>query len=255
MSDASEEPRKRRWRCLLSVLGLLILLVVLLWRPVQEAREMALFASCSGQEKMTGLALLNYENQNHHYLPAYLADKEGRPAHSWRVLLLPQQECGDLYEQYRFNEPWNSPHNRQIAAGLPIGMSGIYPMYHCGCDRDSDKLDTSYVMVVGPDTISAGTNARKQKECTDGTSYTIGYAEMSESGIPWMEPRDLKYEEMSFRINDPQGRGLRSNHPRGVNAMFLDGTVRTLPRDIDSEVLKSAFRFSDGKNISAILDY
>ena len=59
-----------------------------------------------------------------------------------------------LYEQYRFNEAWSSPHNRDLAGGLPIGMSGVYPCYHCGSDRDSDGLDTSYVVVVGPNTVS-----------------------------------------------------------------------------------------------------
>ena len=30
-----------------------------------------------------------------------------------------------LYERYRFDEPWNGPHNRKLEGGLPVGMSGI----------------------------------------------------------------------------------------------------------------------------------
>jgi prepilin-type processing-associated H-X9-DG protein len=194
-----------------------------------------------------------YEYSKNHFPPAYLADEKGRATHSWRVLLL-ELDDPPLYEQYRFSEPWNGPHNKMIAEGLPIGMSGVYPMYHCASDDHSDRFDTSYVMVVGPDTVSSGANARTKEECTDGTSCTIALGEMSESGIPWMEPRDLKFEEMSFRLNDPHGRGLRSRHPAGVNALFLDGTVRTLHEDIDPELLKSLFQFSDGKDCRAIWD-
>ena len=52
----------------------------------------------------------------------------GDPAHSWRVLWRMLLMEGDfLSKEYRFDEPWNSLHNKTLAAGLPIGMSGIYP--------------------------------------------------------------------------------------------------------------------------------
>ncbi|HEV3023824.1 MAG TPA: DUF1559 domain-containing protein, partial [Pirellulales bacterium] len=43
--------------------------------------------------------------------PAFVADDEGKPMHSWRVLILPFIEQQPLYDQYDFSEPWNGPHN------------------------------------------------------------------------------------------------------------------------------------------------
>ncbi len=205
--------------------------------------------------KFFGLDIHNYHDVNHHFPPAYLTDKEGRPAHSWRVLLLPYCEENALYERYNFDEPWNSPHNRTLADGLPIGMSGVYPWYHCASDRNSNKLHTSYVMVVGPNNFSAGSTTTKIKDFTDGTAHTIALAEMSKSGIHWMEPRDLKFDEMSFIINDPNGQGLRSEHPTVVNVLFADGTVHVIHKDVDPEVLKSNFMISGRKNWTPLDDY
>jgi uncharacterized protein DUF1559 len=51
--------------------------------------------------------------------PAYIADAEGKPLHSWRVLLLPFLEQRELYEQYDFDEPWDGPNNRKLLAQRP----------------------------------------------------------------------------------------------------------------------------------------
>ena len=37
--------------------------------------------------------------------PAYLADRDGKPMHSWRVLILPFLEQQELYRAYHFDEP------------------------------------------------------------------------------------------------------------------------------------------------------
>jgi hypothetical protein len=156
-----------------------------------------------------------------------------------------------LYRQYRFDEPWDSPHNRAVAGGLPIGMSGVYPMYHCASDRDSDPLDTSYVTIVGRDAYSPGPMGRKLEELTRGTSNTIAIAEMAESGIPWMAPRDLSFDTMSFKINDRSGVGIRSKHSGGACVAMADGSTRGLAKDTDPEVVKNLCKVSDREDPSS----
>ena len=66
--------------------------------------------------------MYGYHEMKGHFPPAYVADVQGRPAHSWRVLLL-QSGMETLYERYHFDEPWDGPRNRSLANGLPFGMS------------------------------------------------------------------------------------------------------------------------------------
>ncbi len=65
------------------------------------------------------LALQNYHDDYGSFPPAYIPDKDGKPMHSWRVLLLPYLERRTLYEKYRFDEPWNGPNNRKLALEKP----------------------------------------------------------------------------------------------------------------------------------------
>ena len=39
--------------------------------------------------------------------------------HSWRVLLLPYLDQLELYNAYRFDEPWDGPNNRLLADRMP----------------------------------------------------------------------------------------------------------------------------------------
>ena len=46
--------------------------------------------------KQLGLAVHNYAQQYRCFPPAYIADKNGKPMHSWRVLILPYLDQGAL---------------------------------------------------------------------------------------------------------------------------------------------------------------
>jgi hypothetical protein len=251
MSTSSEHQAIRPSSCLRNIIAVIVILLflgALLIPAVQNARESANRASCIGQFKFFTLGMLDYYQGQGCFPPAYFASRDGRPAHSWRIMSL-FHDIEPLYKQYRFDEPWNSAHNRTIAAGLPVGMSHICPWYHCPCDTESDKLDTSYVWVVGKGTISAGPTSTRIGDITGGTSNTIMVVEMAESGIPWMEPRDLNFDTMSFRINDPVGVGIRSKHPGVAGVGMCDGSVRSIGQDIDPEVVKAMLTIAGGEKV------
>jgi prepilin-type processing-associated H-X9-DG protein len=80
---------------------------------------------------------------------------------------------------------------------------------------------------------------------------------MSESGIHWMEPRDLQFDQMEFNIYAPtplrssSGRGSRqalsSAHPGGIQAVFADGHVDFLPTKTSREVLREMLLIGEGE--------
>ena len=67
----------------------------------------------------------------------------------------------------------------------------------------------------------------------------IVVVEIGESDIPWYEPRDLRIDTMSFRINDPDPSKpcIGSRLSRGAIVGFADGHVEFLPEDTAPEKL------------------
>ncbi|MDG3007039.1 sigma-70 family RNA polymerase sigma factor [Paludisphaera mucosa] len=83
------------------------------------ARPTAAASPSEANLKRILLALHNYYSTNECFPPAAIRGADGRPLLSWRVALLPYLEAGDLYNQFRLNEPWNSPHNGPLLARMP----------------------------------------------------------------------------------------------------------------------------------------
>jgi prepilin-type processing-associated H-X9-DG protein len=228
------------------VTGLVALgvLVAKFWLPaVSDARE-SLRLQCMGNLNQLALAMRQYEVANGCFPPAFIPDKNGRPKHSWRVLLLPYLGQQDLYDRYRFDEPWDSPHNRTIT-DLAIGL------YQCPAEAATKQPLTNYMMVVGPHTISSGSESRKIAEITDGLANTIMLVEVADSATWWAEPNDLHFDRLSYAINGSKRQGISSAHPHGANVAFCDGTVRFLEDSTNPQLVKALLTIDGGERIPA----
>ena len=218
------------------------ILAALLLPAVGAAREAARRSMCSNNLKQIGLALHNYHDTYRCFPPAYIPDEDGQPMHSWRVLILPFLEAGALHDAYNFDEPWDSPNNLALANMMPT-------TYRCPSDTQSGDSETSYTMIVGPETISDGPKATKMAEITDGTSNTILVVEAAGSGINWMDPRDLDAAQISHLVNDPVDGGVESEHMGGANVLFCDGAVTFLSESIDPELMKAMSTIAGGEAV------
>jgi hypothetical protein len=187
------------------------------------------------------LAVANYHDQHGQYPPAYLADAQGRPAHSWRVLLLPYLEHQDLYRQYSFDEPWDGPHNRRLAARMP-------EVYALDGEHAPGRSTTNYLAVVGPETVWPSPGQRTKQDVTDDPSKTILIVENLGMGVHWMEPRDLAFARMNFAINSPDG--VSSKYVDSA-VVLLDGNVRRLQQDLPPATLKAMLTIAGGESIGA----
>jgi prepilin-type processing-associated H-X9-DG protein len=218
--------------------------IALLLPAVQAAREAARRSQCTNNLKQLALAMHNYHDAYQTFPPAYIADEDGKPMHSWRVLLLPYLEQQGLYERYEFDEPWDSPANLALA-------QTVLDVYRCPSDPESMVPETNYVMIVGPGTLYEGEEPTSIADVTDGTSNTIMLVEVAGSGINWLEPRDLDIEQLSFQVNPPSGKGIHSHHPGGANVAFCDGSVRFLSDGIDPRTLEYLITIADGNPVTA----
>ena len=228
----SETPTKKTstlaWICLfITVAGCII---ALLFPPV-VSRGPGRRAVCLNNLKNISLALLNYENNTHSFPAGGETNKDGRPARSWRVMLLPYLDRRDLFEAYDSKEAWNSPKNREIAKDMPS-------YYRCPSDADNNGQQTSYVMPVGPKTVGGLDDKDRNLEFINshsGSSTTLLLIEVPNSGINWMEPRDLTIDEIIERLKNHK----MDAHGGVFNVAFCDGHIQRLPVDIDPEELRA----------------
>jgi Protein of unknown function (DUF1559) len=140
--------------------------------------------------------------------------------HSWRVLILPWLGQKEIYDRYRFDEPWDGPNNRKL-------HDLVVSPYVCA-SHPGNGHPTAYLAVVGPETMWRGAEPVRLKDVVDGSDQTIHLVEVTSPSIHWMEPRDLEFDRMSVAIHGPaEGlAGLSSGHPGGANVLKVSGAVR-----------------------------
>ena len=234
----------------LDPLGCSIALVVIglagafFWPLQTSSRNASPRTICKYNLHQIGLALHNYHDVYGCFPPAYIADERGRPMHSWRVLILPYIDQAPLYNLYRFDEPWDGPSNSQLA-------SHTIAIYQCPTDvkeRDTPQHWTSYVAVIGPHTCWPSAEPVQIGQITDGTSQTLLVVEVHNSGIHWMEPRDLHVTQMAPEIN-AAGMGFSSKHEGGANGLLADGAVRFVSEKLPVETVRRLIERDDGEPV------
>ena len=194
---------------------------------------------CKNNLKQIGLALYNRAGDlaQSGKPPA----KEGMPPMSWRVELLPYIDQAKLRSQYRDELAWDDPANLEFARTSVESL--VCPSAPVREDSQKRKF-TSYALVTGLGT-----------ECPDGqtldsirlnsSNQTAIVIEACGRNIVWTEPRDVDVSVETMSLNQRGPRPLESPslgsslHPRGVNVLRADGSVRTMPLNTDPKVLKT----------------
>jgi hypothetical protein len=238
------------WRrnLLMSFVGIgLMICSCCLFNPDRDSRTYARLFSCKNNLRNIVLALQQYHDTYGSFPPAYVADENGTPMHSWRVLILPFLDEKQLYGQYSFSEPWNGLNNRRL-------HGEIVKAYVCPAHVEKRTLsETSYVAVIGAGTMWPGNAATRFSEVKDGTANTIMVVEVHNSGIHWMEPRDLELAKMPVQINPPTGTGISSAHivkrKGGAQVGFVDGGTRWLDNRVSNEQLRAMFSRDAGDKV------
>ncbi len=219
----------------LAVLVCCGVLPALLLPAIQASRSAAPRASSMNNLKQIGSALHNFHATHDAFPAACSIDAEGHPSLSWRVYLLPYLEQEVLFNKFRLDEPWDSPHNIRLLPEMPA-------VYRSPLSNRSDE--TVYVAIP----IDDGAIRRPKiptegvepplgvslREVVDGTSNTVMLVEVDDSdAVPWTKPVDYPAAKLASLGNAPQRaahsstENTRSRESRVdcVLALLADGTV------------------------------
>jgi len=193
------------------------------------------------------ISLENYHQTYGCYPPQYLTDRQGRPAHSWRVLIL-QFLKPDLYQRYRFDEPWNGPHNKLLAAEMPEEYRSPF--------LDSNSTITQYVGIAGEGTPWQGTIPLHREDLIRGrndlahakSNPLVWFVEAASSDINWMEPRDIPLKQALVGIN--VAGGIQSNYSEGLPAQMIPYGCKWVPVNTSPNAFRAMLTIDGGKDKS-----
>jgi hypothetical protein len=168
--------------------------------PLSRVNMAANKAKSQNNLKMIGIAFHNYLSSYNVFPPAVSCNAEGKPLWSWRVLILPYIEQGELYKQFKLGEPWDSEHNKKLIAKMPK----VYQLP--GAGKETEGLTHYRVLASVPS--EAGNDAAafnwfdpKQSgplrgngvgHFADGFSNTILVVEAA-NPVEWTKPDELIY--------------------------------------------------------------
>lgn len=238
--------------CRFSLLNLLVamaaicFLLALLVPAIRASRESAARSQCNSNLKMIGLGLQCYADINKRFPGAGVPDAPGSPGLSWRTPLLAHFSGGLVWSMYRPYESWKSPHNLALAAKF----AGKTSFLACPNAPDAQQRAlASYVMVVGPLTLSSGKTYAPPAAILDGWQRTIAVAELADTDILWSEPRDLPWNSMSWLINDRAQPSVSSHHPGGAQVVFIDAHSQFLSNRTDPVALRALFTIAGGEPV------
>ena len=218
---------------LLVVVGLVGLLIALMmphntccnWPAARRSQ-------CVNNLKQIALALRNYEEVYKALPPEYTVDARGRPLQSWRTLILPYLEQGELYRTIDLSKPWDDPVNARA-------RETVVPVYQCPAAEGLANR-TTYLAVAGPHGCFQHGKPRRLAEITDDHELTLMLFEAGEKdAVPWMAPVHV-VESMVMRV----GPNRRLSHAGGMNVCFVAGNVGFLKADTPVEVRRAMITIS-----------
>ncbi|MDR3109456.1 MAG: DUF1559 domain-containing protein [Planctomycetaceae bacterium] len=178
--------------------------------------------------------------------PLYTVDKDGKPLHSWRVLILPFIGQQELYAKIRLDESWDSEYNKQF-------HNEVIPDFVCHSNPDIQPgLNCCYSAIAGEAFIPAKPNKPKLggsivSRLKDDPSITIIFVEVKKP-FCWMDPTaDVTLAELE-KGTDAEDSRIGSYHEIGVVTSFFKGNVKFM-KDINVKTWRALGTSNGGESV------
>ncbi|QDT09059.1 tetratricopeptide repeat protein [Stieleria marina] len=155
-------------------------------------------------------------------LPTDIRSAEGKRLLSWRVELLPMLGEQSLYEQFKRDQPWDSPANRPLINKMPGVFRSI--------DTKEAIGKTSYLAVRHPKSSMPSDQKLNMKRFDFKKGETVMLLEASDAeAVEWTKPQDLTYQDgsnLSLHLRQ---------RDQGLVIGFANGAVKTVSVPISTE--------------------
>lgn len=190
------------------------------------------------------IAMHNYHNDFSRLPNQAINSKEGKPLLSWRVALLPYLGHDHLYKEFKYNEPWDSEHNKKLIEKMPKIYAHPFaknvPPHHTYYQVFYSKKGTKPAAVF----MDTGSITLGMLTVQDGTSNTFVVTDAAAEAVPWTKPADLLFD-----WNQPLPKMSTHRDYPFARVGFGDGSVRQFKPDGDVEMLKRFISRNDGKPV------
>ena len=183
--------------------------------------------------KQIGLAFHNYHDVFQRF-PRADGDGAGQQTGlSWRVHLLPFLDQAPLYNQFHFDEAWDSEHNKTLIAQMPALFKS---------PDVTDEGKTAFHVFTGENTLFNGEEGLSIRNVTDGTSNTIlAVLAGSDTAEIWTKPGGL---EVDFSAPKKVLGDLKKDER--ILTLVADGSVRPMLTNMDDTQLANLIKPADG---------
>jgi hypothetical protein len=169
-------------------------------------------------------ALLSIAKPPANMIPsAAIVGKGNKPLLSWRVLALPYLGEGELFKQFRLDEPWDSPHNKKLL--------GKMPKVYAPARGKKSAYYTYYQVFVGGGAGFELDRGLPLSTYLDGLACTIMLTEAA-TAVPWTKPADLVYDPTK------QLPKVGGTFPDGFHVAMFNGSVLYFRRDFDKTEMR-----------------
>jgi hypothetical protein len=175
-----------RWAVGLSALSCISgSIALMIANGAMHVRQEAERVTMQGNMYFVAHGMRNYASANGGLPPAAVLGRDGKPILSWRVLLLPYIGSAELYNRFKLDEPWDSAHNRDLIALMPLDYQPPFTERHAPRDK------TFFQVIRGPGTPFDRPGLRIEDLKGDARN-TFLIVEAAEPVI-WTKPDDIDY--------------------------------------------------------------
>ncbi|HEY4259278.1 MAG TPA: DUF1559 domain-containing protein, partial [Schlesneria sp.] len=182
--------------------------------------------------RQIGLAFHNYHD-TYRAFPRADGDAEGaKTGLSWRVQLLPLLGEGELYQEFHFDEPWDSEHNKTLIERMPavFNSPGV-----------TEEGKTAIHVFTGDAAPFHGDKGLSLREFTDGMSNTIlAVMAGADKAEIWTKPGGLEF-------NAAAPKKALGNVGKKVQVVLADGGVQNISMKVDDAEFAKLVELADGK--------